>query len=481
MPPAERDPNAVALLEAWPAPNTGAGQYRASQPNPQRTRQEVLRLDWNISAGWRLMARYTHDLSRTTEAGGLFFGTAIPDVARTTTEVPGQLFVAQLTTALGSRTLNELSLQVSGNDIESEYGEGVRNRREEYGSGDPGAVPREPRRAHPHRRDRRAVVGGGQPSSSRTATGTTRSPTTSPASGAATPSRRGCSSPSRRRTSAPRAPPRAASASPPGAAGPRSRTSSPATRAPLCGASCAYAEPESEIFSQLRYRRYELFVQDSWRARPGLTLDLGLRYAVYPGRHRPERRPHELRARALRPRRRPRLVRPGRGHPRRGERRLHERDHRGGPLVTLRPPRPRHGLGRRPAPPRGLLGPRQRLEDDGPRRVRGLPRSAPGGRLPPERGDEPAVRHEPHRPQPAPLLSRGGHEPDGGAPGGARRDRRRLRAAPHAAVERGRRAAALPARGPRRLVSRLQGLPPHPAGGRERGAAARTWSRAAAC
>ena len=47
VPPAERDPNAVALLAAWPAPNTGAGQYRSSQPNPQRTRQEVLRLDWN--------------------------------------------------------------------------------------------------------------------------------------------------------------------------------------------------------------------------------------------------------------------------------------------------------------------------------------------------------------------------------------------------------------------------------------------------
>ena len=44
------------------------------------------------------MARYTHDLSETTEAGGLFFNTAIPNIATTLTDVPGQVFVTQLTT-----------------------------------------------------------------------------------------------------------------------------------------------------------------------------------------------------------------------------------------------------------------------------------------------------------------------------------------------------------------------------------------------
>ena len=47
-------------------------------PNKQDTRQDVLRIDYYINPKWRLMARYTHDLSATTEAGGLFFGTAIP-------------------------------------------------------------------------------------------------------------------------------------------------------------------------------------------------------------------------------------------------------------------------------------------------------------------------------------------------------------------------------------------------------------------
>ena len=77
--PALRDPNSVRLLEAYPAPNLGADRYVDSRANPQDTRQEVLRLDWHASPKWRFMGRYTHDLSETTEAGGLFFNTLLPD------------------------------------------------------------------------------------------------------------------------------------------------------------------------------------------------------------------------------------------------------------------------------------------------------------------------------------------------------------------------------------------------------------------
>jgi hypothetical protein len=282
VPPAERDPNAVALLAAWPAPNTGAGQYRSSQANPQRTRQEVLRLDWTIGARWRLMARYTHDLSRTTEAGGLFFGTAIPDVARTNTEVPGHLFVAQLTTALGSRTLNELSLQVSGNAIESEYGEGVRNRRDAYSLSIPELFPENRGGLIPTV----AIAGLSSVGASQLFANRYRNYTVADSlshqSGGHT-LKAGLlvafEEKDERSTSATQGSFTFA------AGGGRTAFQNFLTgnAGSLCGASCAYAEPESEVFSQLRYRRYELFVQDSWRARPGLTLDLGLRYAVYPG------------------------------------------------------------------------------------------------------------------------------------------------------------------------------------------------------
>jgi hypothetical protein len=282
VPPAERDPNAVALLAAWPSPNTGSNQYRSSQPDPQRTRQEVLRLDWHLGGGWRLMARYTHDLSRTTEAGGLFFGTAIPDVARTHTEVPGQTFVAQLTTPLGRRTLNELSLQLSGNAIESRYGDGVRNRRDAYGLTIPELFPENRAGLIPSV----AIAGlsplGASQLFANRYWNTTVADSLSRQWGVHT-LKAGLlvafEEKDERATSATQGSFSFAAGG--GRTAFQNFLTGNADR--LCGASCTYAEPESEISSRLRFRRYEAFVQDSWRARPGLTLDLGLRYAVYPG------------------------------------------------------------------------------------------------------------------------------------------------------------------------------------------------------
>ena len=69
----------MRLLEAWPAPNTGARQYRQTRARTSRTRGRRCCASTGTSTPkWRLMGRYTHDLSQTTEAGGLFFNTADP-------------------------------------------------------------------------------------------------------------------------------------------------------------------------------------------------------------------------------------------------------------------------------------------------------------------------------------------------------------------------------------------------------------------
>ena len=95
------------------------------------------------------MGRYTHDLSRRPKPGGLFFNTAIPNVATTLTDVPGQIFVGQLTTTIRSNMLNELSLQFSSNAIKSVYGDNVRNTARRLRPHHPGAVPGEPQRPDP--------------------------------------------------------------------------------------------------------------------------------------------------------------------------------------------------------------------------------------------------------------------------------------------------------------------------------------------
>ena len=51
----------------------------------------------------------------------------------------------------------------------------------------------------------------------------------------------------------------------------------------LCGSACTYAEAQIDATNHLRWKRWELFAQDSWRIRPNVTLDLGVRYGLYPG------------------------------------------------------------------------------------------------------------------------------------------------------------------------------------------------------
>ena len=282
VPEALRDPNAVRLLSAYPAPNTGSNQYRSPAPNTQNTRQEVLRLDWMPSSRQRLMLRYTRDLSKTTEAGGLFFNTPLPDIATTLTRVPGTVLVAQLTTTLGGRTLNELSLQYSSNAIGSSFAPGVRNTRTAFGLQVPelsaenrgGLVPQV------------AITGlsaiGANQLFDNSYRNATLADSFSHQRGNHT-LKAGFLLALEQKNEISTAATQGSFSF--GAGGGRTAFQNFLTGNidGLCGAACTYTEPESEIASQLRWQRYEAFVQDSWRVRPGLTLDVGLRYAVYPG------------------------------------------------------------------------------------------------------------------------------------------------------------------------------------------------------
>ena len=139
VPPAERDPNAVRLLTGYPAPNLppltpGApGRYQVTSPNINDTRQEVIRVDYDLRSTQRLWGRYTHDLSETRELGGLFFGTPIPGVAGTDTRIPGQVAAFGVRSMIGSNKLNELNYHFSSNNITTVPAEGVRNTKADYG------------------------------------------------------------------------------------------------------------------------------------------------------------------------------------------------------------------------------------------------------------------------------------------------------------------------------------------------------------
>jgi outer membrane receptor protein involved in Fe transport len=283
VPPAERDPIAVSLLSAWPAPNLGSNRFISSTPAEQDTRQEVMRLDYNLNSSWRLMGRYTHDLSQTEEPGGLFFNSPVPGVATTRTAVPGHVFVAQITATLSPNTLNEFTYQLSGNEISTGYSEGARNKKSDYGisTGElfadnaNGLIPilRVGGLATPiganqlveikyrnhtladnltlQRGNHSFKVGAlvTLESKDENAANATQGDFTFAAGGGRNAFQnflRG-------------------------------------NRDGLCGAPCFYTESEIDITNHLRFNRYEAYVQDSWRVRPRLTLDVGLRYSLFPG------------------------------------------------------------------------------------------------------------------------------------------------------------------------------------------------------
>ena len=110
----------MKLLSLWPAPNqytaTGTAQYLNPVPAVNNTRQEVIRVDYDLTDKWKLMGRYTHDLSETLEPGGLFTGILVPNVSATQTNVPGQVAAFELRRSFG-RGLNELKYQFSSNRI----------------------------------------------------------------------------------------------------------------------------------------------------------------------------------------------------------------------------------------------------------------------------------------------------------------------------------------------------------------------------
>jgi hypothetical protein len=280
--PALRDPNSVRLLETFPAPNLGADRFVDSRANPQDTRQEVLRLDWHANSKWRFMGRYTHDLSETTEAGGLFFNTLVPDVATTHTEVPGQIFVGQVITTINPHMLNEFSYQFSSNAISAVYGDNARNKRTEFGLTVPELFAENREGLIPTLNiSGLALVGANQLFDNAYKNHTIADNLSYLVGNHSFKGGFLISMETKRELSTSGTQGRFDFA----AGGGRTAFQNFLTgnRDGLCGAACFYTEAEREIGSDIQWKRYEFYVQDSWRVKPNVTLDLGVRYALYPG------------------------------------------------------------------------------------------------------------------------------------------------------------------------------------------------------
>jgi Carboxypeptidase regulatory-like domain len=273
VPPEDRDPNAVRLLAVWPLPNVpGTNLRRASFPRKIDSRQEFVRTDYYPGMNWALIGRYYHDLPSAD------YGCNYPELEPFHIRTRGSVAVSELRRS-GSRLMNELSYRWSGrstsqkNELPTRSGLGVvipeifpeneGNLVPNVGiEGVPGfnkLQPNAPKYGN-HTLDDTVTIQQGRHMlktglqvgfeevdwnmESLNTQGTFYF----------------------------------------GAAGGYTgfQNFMRGNRDGVCGSHCEYFESDTDIKNRLHVRRYETFVQDTWRMLPKLTLDLGLRYAFYP-------------------------------------------------------------------------------------------------------------------------------------------------------------------------------------------------------
>ena len=279
--PAERDANAVKLLAAYPAPNVpGTNQYLVSSPNISNTRQEVVRIDYDLNDRWRLTGRYTHDLSRTQELGGLFQGFAIPKVATTDTNVPGQVFSVGLKTLFGGNKLNEFSYQQSGNKIGTTNPDGTKGQRSDYGLNIPELYADNASNRIPS-----MAISGLSSFGSAQLIGIeyvnhTITDNFSMQLGNHALKAGGLMTFEQKNENAANVTQGSFSF----VIGGDFTAFQNFLRGNSDGActACSYTEAERDVTNHLRFSRHEMYLQDTWRVRTNMTLDLGVRYSLYP-------------------------------------------------------------------------------------------------------------------------------------------------------------------------------------------------------
>lgn len=286
IPRGDVDFRAIALLNAYPLPNSPSNPngFIFSRIDVLNTRQETIRIDHNFNDKHSLVGRYTHDLSETVEPLGLFFGAGFPGIPTSETRVPGQVFATSLTSLFSPTVVNEATFNFSSNLIAS--ANVGRVRRGDYPGSDQivEIFPENNQDIIPRMNTRFTLIGatqgfniqyknylardivtwnrgnhtfkfGGELSwEEKNENGSNNTQGTFDFSAIQTQ----------------------------GLVGTSAITGTGDSFASfLLGRANAYTEAERDVTLNLKFGRREFFVQDTWKIRPNLTLDFGVRYQYY--------------------------------------------------------------------------------------------------------------------------------------------------------------------------------------------------------
>jgi hypothetical protein len=120
IPQSMLSPAALSILKFFPLPNApfvGGNNYVQSPVEPVNTRQDTLRGDFNLTSKMNLMVRYINETWVHGNAAGNFWGdTGFPTISSDWTQ-PSHSFAIKLATTLSSTSVNDFQFSAAGNEI----------------------------------------------------------------------------------------------------------------------------------------------------------------------------------------------------------------------------------------------------------------------------------------------------------------------------------------------------------------------------
>ncbi len=107
------------VYSKFPANADNGNQYITNVTSLNNYRQDIVRLDQNITDKVHAFGRFMQDVVPTTEPGGLFAGEPLPGISSTATNAPGKNVVANVTWTISPTVVNEAAFNYTWGAINS--------------------------------------------------------------------------------------------------------------------------------------------------------------------------------------------------------------------------------------------------------------------------------------------------------------------------------------------------------------------------
>ncbi len=263
------------VYSKFPGNAANGTQYITNFVNQANYRQDIVRLDQNITDKIHMFGRFMQDSVPTTEQGGLFAGSPLPGISATATNAPGRNVVANVSWTISPTVVNEASYNYSWGAINSNI-TGIINSPAFLGALSGGLPYSDPYGRIPGVSGSGVFTGVSIPSAPYFERNIDKNVYDNLSKTAGNHTiRAGFSAQWMTKTENGPNPTN-------GSFTFRNAFGNPALANFLLGDASQFTQSSRDIIPHLNYMNFEAYIQDDWKVTPRLTLNLGLRYSYFP-------------------------------------------------------------------------------------------------------------------------------------------------------------------------------------------------------